>query len=243
MRQIALLLMFCSYALCQAAPEPLRFSVMESWAMPMASIDNGQLTGGIMRDLMLELAERVGREAEFLVMPRMRVLLAQQNREFDVRCYVARSWVPDADDGYAWSPPYMEQRDLLVARQDTPMELKPSDSRAQLIGTVLGYSYPKLQAYFDQGSLLRDDARSQDLVLQKLLARRYDLAVSSDLALAWFNLQHESDDRLVAIDVLERTPLSCMVRKAADIPTERILQALEEMKASGEIERIVARYR
>jgi polar amino acid transport system substrate-binding protein len=39
-----------------AAPAPLRFSISDSWTMPMVQLDQGQPTQGILYDLMLSLA-------------------------------------------------------------------------------------------------------------------------------------------------------------------------------------------
>ncbi|MGC3218521.1 amino acid ABC transporter substrate-binding protein, partial [Pseudomonas aeruginosa] len=60
---------------------------------------------------------------------------------------------------------------------------------AQRIGSVLGYSYPRLHGLFDIGRLRRDDARTQVLVLEKLRAGRYRYAVCHQLSLHWSKRQ------------------------------------------------------
>lgn len=108
---------------------------------------------------------------------------------------------------------------------------------------MLGYSYPRLQPLIDRGAVRRDEARNQDLVLQKLLAGRYQYAISNEQALNWFNRNHPDSDQLTAVGILEETPVACLVRDDPDLPTQRILRALQQMKTSGEIEAILARYR
>ena len=84
--------------------------------------------------------------------------------EIDVRCYISPAWLSHDFPGYRWSVALLVQRDILVAREGfAPI---PEALPAQRIGTVLGYSYPRLQALFDIGRLRRDDARTQDLVLE-----------------------------------------------------------------------------
>lgn len=48
-----------------AAPAPLRFSVSDSWAMPMVQLDNGRPIQGILYDVMSSLATHVGHPAQF----------------------------------------------------------------------------------------------------------------------------------------------------------------------------------
>ncbi|MCY1375914.1 hypothetical protein D9M69_633650 [compost metagenome] len=108
---------------------------------------------------------------------------------------------------------------------------------------MLGYTYPRLQRLFDRGSLQRDEARTQELVLQKLLAGRYRYALSSELALGWFNRDLPDADHLVDVGTLEEEPIGCLVRNDPAVPAQRILRTLVQMKESGEIEEILARYR
>ncbi|WP_397378145.1 hypothetical protein [Pseudomonas sp.] len=60
---------------CVLATEerPVRFSINESWAMPMVKIEQGQAVDGILFDLQHRLAAKIGRKAELVVMPRLRV--------------------------------------------------------------------------------------------------------------------------------------------------------------------------
>jgi hypothetical protein len=79
-----------------AEERPLRFSVSESWAMPMIHIEHGQATGGVLYDLQQRLAEKVGRRAEMLVRPRLRIQQMLVRGEIDVRCYVNPAWLSES---------------------------------------------------------------------------------------------------------------------------------------------------
>ena len=80
-------------------------------------------------------------------------------------------------------------------------------------------------------------------MLQKLLAGRYRYAVSNELALSWFNRNLPDQDRLASVGTLEEEPVGCLIRNDPSLPTQRILRTLVQMKESGEIEEILARYR
>ena len=241
MRSFVLAVLLCWSALGNAAPAVLRFSAVDSWAMPLAEFKDNQLIGGILHDLIIRLAQRLHISAQIQVLPRNRVELAVHQGEIDVRCYVSPKWIANSNE-FLWSVPFLYQRDLIVARQGSEHLTSPDAISGENIGTVLGYSYPRLQHLFDHGSLLRDEARNQELVLQKLLAGRYKYAVSNELALRWFNRDLPDTDRLVSVARLEEEPVGCLIRNDPAIPTQRILRTLVQMKESGEIDEILARY-
>ncbi|WP_271411664.1 substrate-binding periplasmic protein [Pseudomonas sp. Q1-7] len=242
MRSFVLALLLCWSTAGAAASTTLRFSAVDSWAMPLAEFEENRLVGGIVHELIERLAQRLGVIAQIQVLSRNRVALALQQGEIDVRCYISPKWISDGDD-YLWSVPVLSQRDLIVARQGSEPLSSPDAISGGNIGTVLGYTYPRLQHLFDRGSLQRDEARNQQLVLQKLLVGRYRYALSNELALDWFNRSLPNESRLIDVGVLDEEPVSCLVRNDPALPTQQILRALVQMKESGEIEEILARYR
>lgn len=224
-----------------AEERPLRFSVSDSWAMPMIHIENGQATAGVLYDLQQRLAEKVGRRAEMLVLPRLRIREMLARGEIDVRCYVNPAWLGESHHRYIWSVPFMVQRDLLVGRHKQQVQL--SRMQGETIGTVLGFVYPELDPLFASGHLQREDARTQELALAKLAARRYDYAISNELTLQWFNRQLPAGDKLQPLQEVAADLVACIVRDEADVPTMPLLRALVQMKQAGEFEQILARYR
>ncbi|MBM7060596.1 transporter substrate-binding domain-containing protein [Pseudomonas sp. UL073] len=224
-----------------AEQRPLRFSISDSWAMPMVRIEDGRATGGILYDLQTRLAQKVGRQAEQLVRPRKRVQQMLARGEIDVRCYVNPDWLRESHYQYIWSVPFMMHRDMLVA--PTPTQVRPEQLHDEVIGTVLGFSYPRLEPLFASGQLQRDDARTQLLTLSKLSAGRNHYAVSNELALAWYNRQRPSSEPLYAVEQISEDLVACIVRDEPDVPTMALLRALVRMKQDGEFDAILARYR
>ncbi|WP_433766835.1 substrate-binding periplasmic protein [Pseudomonas putida] len=225
-----------------AAEAPLRFVVPDSWTMPMVQLEHGRPTQGILYDVMLSLATQVGAPAEFHVLPRSRVQNAMEQGEVDVRCYAAQSWLPNQSGNYLWSIPLWTQPDLLVSRPSPQSSVLPASLPRQTIGTVLGYSYPTLQPLFDANQLQRDDARNQELVLEKLLAGRNHYAVSNQWTLDWFNQRLLPDQQLQGVAVLQVQNVGCYVRNDPEVPAQRILRTLVQMKMSGEIDDIIRLY-
>lgn len=225
-----------------AAEPPLRFVIPDSWAMPMVQLDHGRPTQGILYDVMLSLATQVGVPAEFHVLPRTRVQNAMEHGEVDVRCYAAQSWQPNQSGDYIWSIPLWTQPDVLITRQTPPSAVIAADLPRQSIGTVLGYSYPTLQPLFDADRLQREDARSQEQVLEKLHAGRYRYAVSNQWTLDWFNQRLLPERQLKSVAVLQEQRVGCYVRNDPKVPVQRILRTLLRMKTSGEIDDIIRLY-
>jgi ABC-type amino acid transport substrate-binding protein len=110
------------------------------------------------------------------------------------------------------------------------------------IGTVLGYAYPVLDPLFATRDLIREDARLQEQVLQKLSAHRYRYAVDTQWSLDWYNRDQKADEKLRAVWIIDEQPVGCVARNDPSVPAQRIMRTLLRMKMSGEIERIVERY-
>jgi ABC-type amino acid transport substrate-binding protein len=244
MRALVLSVFLLFSPISLAAETPLRFSIADSWSMPLVNIKDGKPDNGILFDIMQSLARQVGLPAEYHILPRLRIQSALERGDINVRCYAAQSWVPGLSGDYSWSLPILLQRDVLVGTSTNATVL---DSTAQLpvkevVGTVLGYSYPALQALFDSRQLIREDARNQDQVLKKLAVGRYNYAVGNQLALDWYNRERVSGPLLRTVMVLGEQPAGCILRNDPDLPVQRILRVLVRMKVSGELQRIVDKY-
>ncbi|MBX8536319.1 ABC transporter substrate-binding protein [Pseudomonas cichorii] len=239
---ILLCISFLFSPLISAAEPPLRFSVAESWSMPLIRVENHQPTAGILFDIMQSLTHQLGRTAEYHVLPRLRVQPALEHGEVDVRCYTAKAWVPELSGDYLWSLPVMYQRDLLIASAETAAGPYPDQFDHETIGTVLGYSYPTMDHLFANHKLVREDARSQEHALLKLIAGRYHYAIASQLVMDWINSGLPDHKRLEAVSMISEQETGCIVRNDPNIPAQEILSTLARMKASGEIQRIIDRY-
>lgn len=225
-----------------AAPAPLRFSVSDSWAMPMVQLEDGLPTQGILYDVMLSLATQVGRPAQFHVLARARISSAMEHGDIDVRCYVTQAWVDDQSGDYTWSIPLMVQRNLLVSTHIPPQPIHIDQLAPQAIGTVLNYRYATLDPLFAGGQLSRDDARSEEQVLHKLVAGRFKFAVINEWILDRFNQRMPVGKRLHKVAVIDEQSLGCTVRNDPNVPVQLILRTLLRMKMSGEIDQIIQLY-
>lgn len=146
----------------------------------MMQLEDARPTQGVLYDLILSLATQVGRPAEFHVLARARIAGAMQHVDIDVRCYVTQAWVDNLSGDYTWSIPLMVQRNLLVSTHIPPQPVQVGKLVPQAIGTVLNYRYATLDPLFASDQLSRDDARSEEQVLHKLVAGRFKFAVTNE---------------------------------------------------------------
>lgn len=135
----------------------------------------------------------------------------------------------------------MTQRDVLAGV--TPERLQPEQLLNERLGTVLGFTYPRLEPLFASNQIQREDARTQEQVLLKLSARRYRYAISNELSLHWFNRHQPPDRKLYNLSEVTADPIACIVRDAPDVPTMALLRAMVQMKQAGEFDALLARYR
>lgn len=242
MRRLVMSALVLTNASAVTAGPSLRFSVADSWSMPLMQVGRDGPTEGILFDIMQSLSHQIDQTPEYRVYPRLRVQAALDRGEVDVLCYAAQSWLPGMSGDYTWSLPLLNQRNVLISTSWNSTSVQLSDILGDHIGTVLGYSYPALDALFDRRDLIREDARLQDQVLQKLAAHRYRYAVDTQWSLDWYNRSRKDADKLVAVWNIDEQPVGCVVRNDPDVPAQRIMRTLLRMKMSGEIERIVEHY-
>ncbi|KTC58727.1 hypothetical protein ALP83_04717 [Pseudomonas syringae pv. actinidiae] len=225
-----------------AAKATLDFAVNEGWTMPMMHITDFRPESGILFDIMQSVAHHVGLEARYHVMPRLRIQSALERGEVDMHCYSSQAWYPDLSGDYLWSLPILYQRDWLVASAETAAGPYPEQFDNETVGTVLGYNYPALQHLFDNHQLIREDARTQNQTLGKLMAGRYNYAVTNQLILEWTNRNLPVGRRLKPISLVAEQPAACLIRNTPELPTGKILRTLVQMRLSGEIQQIIDHY-
>lgn len=223
--------------------EPLRVLVSSAWAMPLLDWREERVQGGIVPDLAQAVAHRLGRSVHFVVMPRARMDAAALAGDADLRCYVRPAWT-STPEAYAWSGELFPVANVIVGHAGVPAPQSLAELPARsVVGGTRGYRYPPLEAGFQAGTWLREDAVDQEKLLLKLSLRRHPYAVTDALTLGWFLRQ--SPHAALAPWRLEvsQEPVHCAVPKAGRVDAARLLAAVEAVRRSGEVATILQRYR
>ncbi|MDM4765682.1 transporter substrate-binding domain-containing protein [Pelomonas sp. SE-A7] len=243
---LALLSMLLTLPLREAwaqGREPIRYAVSTAWSMPYGELRDGVLVQGINQRLGLALAAATHRPLQPVMLPRPRLEAAAQAGEYDLRCHVQPEWTR-TPQSYQWSVPLFELTDVLVGRPGIAAPAGLEDLQAgATVATVTGYLYPPMEARFADGRLRRDDGFSEDRSLRKLMLGRNDYAVVNSQDLGWF-LKQTPEARLAPWRLpVHRGNYHCAVPLGGRIPAAELLEALQKLRSSGEIERILAQYR
>lgn len=234
-----LLLLLPSYLLLA---EPLRAVVSQTNTAPYAIFDQQQrLTGGIAKELLDTLAARLGRQVQYLDLPRGRVIEWLVTDKADISCFLSPEWVP-ASYKLSWTPVLFYTRQYIVRRaEDSPLRSN-KDLVHKRIGTTRGFSYPELQPLFTNNAAVRDDAESIEKNIQRLEQGRVDLVMTVDLSYGQY--QKHNDTSKLAADPLWAEPAAvyCALNSTNQALVLQIQQQFEVMQQQGLIKKAVQRY-
>lgn len=238
MRIATLWIACCLPGTAQAAEPPLRFIAPLNHAMPFGGFEQGRLATGIVKDLSDNIAQRLGRNAEYLPVPPRRVAQVLAAGEADGVCYVARDWI---DGQFHWSPPVLAHVGVVAAHPQAAAVPSLQALAGLPLGTVHAYRYPQFEQALGK-RFVRDDAPSMLSNLRKLAARRMDYALTEQITLEYYNKLHPQAGLKAALQTVHyRT--HCVFTLAHGLPLERLDQAVRDMVKDGSVERILASYR
>lgn len=238
----------CFFA-AQAAPTDakpvLRFIVGEDWASPYLEVQGGRPVGGLAYELMVLVARAAGAEPDYLMLPPKRTQAALQAGEADLMCMMNPKWLAEPLGAGRIGPAMVVLEDVLAvapgAGHGQPLNLPAQ--RGLRVGTVLGYRYPELGPLFDAGQLVREDAATQQGVLDKLARGRTDAAVVDRLVLAQYNRGRPAAEALQPLQVVSQTVTHCLLGATTRLPASQLRRALRAVVERGDLARLVARYR
>ncbi len=133
--------------------------------------------------------------------------------------------------------------DYFFARSAEEAVSDPEQLTGKKICTREFYVYPSLEALFNSGKLLRVDASSQEAQLRMVLSKRCDLAYLNDLIAHWLLRQNYTATTLYPSPLLVgKSGLTIALNPSWQPLLLALNQFLQQQQASGEVERVVARY-
>ena len=244
MKKFLLALLLCSLNTLACAADILRFAVGQTWTLPFAELRDGRLTGGLMLDLMDQIAANAGAQPSYTVLPAKRVDAALDQSLVDLHCLINPSWLQRPVADARWSVPVLRLDDVLAAAPGSVAKpLLLAAQRQEPVGVVLGYSYQTLEPFFQGGQLRRDDAPTQARMLEKLARGRTRYAVVNGLVLDSFNRGRPAAEQLVRLQTVETLNTFCLLAANPRIEPQRILDAVRKLVEGGQLKAILARHR
>lgn len=251
-RQLLLLaaLMMLPGLPASAKPPTLRVLVSAGYTLPFAEIVSSagvdSLRSGIIRDWSQALADRLGREVQFVLVPARRIGPQIRQGGFDIQCFENPQWYDkDGQSQIEWLPrPLMTIEELLVGRSDATPVRHLAELDGKTVGVVNGYRYPLLDPLFEAGRVHRSTAPNEDRLLQMQRLGRADYSVLNPLQLAYAQSRDPSLRGLtVSPLVISQTALFCLRQRNATVGSAELAQAQQSLLAEGRLTEILRRYR
>jgi polar amino acid transport system substrate-binding protein len=235
---VGLFLVCYGFPSAYAAGEDIVFIAATNHTMPLSHFEEGQITGGIIKDLGDSIAKRLGRRAVYISVPPRRVPLYLASGDADSVCYIMPQWI---EGSYRWSRPLIPGSGVLVARSDAPVISALPELADKKVGTVLGYRYQNIEAALGS-HFAREDAPVMANNMQKLLAGRMQYAVMERMTVDY--LLRAGGSPNVRVDMeFEPIKAHCAFSLKSRVKFADADRAINSLLSDGSIERILGQYR
>lgn len=234
----AIFILLPAFLIMASAPAAdLVVLVDTSTEMPLADIDGARLRGGIHHDLAQALARKLNRQLVTQVLPRKRIAMALESGQGDLLCLYLPQWLPGH---YHWTKPFFPQTELLISALNAPAPQELSDLANRPIGTVLGYSYPELEAALGM-RFRRADVTSNAINLRKLAVGR--IAHVATIKIFYDYRLHQGEKLHVHPPLEIKQYLTrCALSPKSGVTLEEVDNAITELVNEGSIGRILSSY-
>ena len=239
MRVLAAIFALLAAHAAPAAASEIVFVAPTNHTEPIAHFVEGQLQGGILKDIGDRLAQRLGLRARYLPAPSRRVSAALAQGQADLVCYVLPGWL---EGSFRWTVPVLPNAEVVVARPEAAKIEQFNDLQGQQVGTVIGYGYSHMLSAPGQPlPFVRQDALNTRSNLDKLVAARMPYAIIEELTLRDYLRKHPQVNLRVDL-VVARYTAQCAQSLRSGLDFDRINEALGAMVREGDMRRILARY-
>lgn len=163
-------------------------------------------TRGIYFDLVEHLnQQRLGNLTfKLTYLPRKRLQLKLEDGSMDgIVIGMMPQWFDDvAQQKYLWTAPFSIDRFVLVSRIDDGLDPDLKGSMAgRTIGLVLGYVYPGIDEWIARNALVRNDAQSEYINLEKLRLGRVDCVAVAESVARYYLKTHALGDQFQLTDL------------------------------------------
>ncbi len=233
------LLTLCALAhgAAMADTQSIVFIAPTNHTMPMAQFQDGDLVGGVLKQLGDLIARRMDRRAVYVSVPSKRVSEVLANGGADALCYVMPFWI---DGSFNWSKPFITSTALVVSRKDAPAVKSLAELADKPIGTVIGYRYPEIERTLGK-HFVREDAPSTELNFRKLVVGRMQYATIDQIAFEYRLRQNPSLP--LRKDVAYATVTTqCAFSLRSKIPFAQAEHAIDALVADGSVAAVLNQY-
>lgn len=230
----------------QSSDEPqetFRFNVSPNGYPPYLIVD-GQAPAGIMWDVVAMIVPRLGYALETQKIPRKRVDQMLEDGYLDGTPR-AIEWTEEPEK-FLFTDPIVHVEEVFFFARDSELDYQyPSDLFGKTVLTHLGYLYPEMEPYFENGRITRFDVpRDRDMFRFLLHGERFDTALADRLVGQWILRTEGLKEQFRASETaISQYGFRVMLRPDWAGFADAFNRELKEIRENGELEAILANYR
>lgn len=205
-------------------------------------------TRGIYHEAIDYLNQQAGSGTSYRLayLPRKRLQMRLEEGSLDgIVIGMMPQWFDDvAQKKYLWTAAFAVDRFVLVSRIDHPVQLDAAGKLAgKSIGLTLGYVYPGVDDWIQRHGLLRQDAMSEEINMEKLRRGRIDCVAVSESMARYFVRMHGLNGSLVFADLPGRaTERRFLVPLGHQDWFDKLAPIVKRMRDDPLWQRMTARY-
>jgi ABC-type amino acid transport substrate-binding protein len=233
---------YARYLDAKTVPEPISYGLNSEHSPPFLLLESEHplvVKGGLFFDIGLEVGKSIKRPVTFVLLPRGRLDARLAEGQIVLVCYNNEVWAGEYAKQYDWSMPIFRQSNYIVGLKGSKAD-PPVPSLAELkgkrVGTTLNFVYPTVTPYFEDGSIIREDAGSGTANVEKLIGMRVPYILLNNLEYDYHKKLNPKIQR--APFEIDPVDVKCAVSKKSDLKIEEINAAIAEMKRTGRMQRI-----
>ncbi|MBV8679431.1 MAG: transporter substrate-binding domain-containing protein [Aquitalea sp.] len=223
----------------------LKIGVSDSDAPPIVELtpDNQALASGLIKELGDALAGELGMKPQYVVIARKRVENAIETGKVNIVCNANPEWFGNATR-LGWTREFYPQIERVLSLKGVPDIHHVDEMASKRIGTIRGYSYPSLEHLWAVGRTSRVDEPRLELLVKSLQKKLTDVAISSELELAWWAKTNPQEARAFKQHpiTISYMPTMCAVAPNATVSVDKLNQGIEAMRRNGKLKSILKTY-
>ena len=218
------------------------FNMPEGGYPPYMINEENTPHGGIIYDVLELILSKQGYVLKTISVPKKRELEFFNAGKLDAHAMIKE--LVDDPSRYEFSDPVLKVRNVLFTNIESPIIFNKVDD---LIGkraiTHLGYKYPTLERYFEEGLIERHDTVDERAMLGMLLLKRADFAVVNDYVGAWIIQQRKWLGRFqVSKKALTTYDYRIMFSKKFRLLVLKFNKELALLKENGYLKKIIEKH-
>jgi polar amino acid transport system substrate-binding protein len=179
-------------------------------------------------------------------LPRKRLQMQLEDGSLDgIVIGMMPQWFDDvAQKKYLWTTAFAIDHFVLVSRIDHPVQMDaPQGLAGKSIGLTLGYVYPGIDEWIQRHGLLRQDATSEEINLEKLRRGRIDCVAVSESAARYYVRRHGLYGSLTFADLPGRaTERRFLVPRGRNDLFDKIAPIVKRMREDPQWLRMTSKY-